>query len=236
MAKRTATKTAARNLAVVPETVEVETTEAPMWASNPPATVSVDITIHDIVAQCPTDDKFIFTPETVYVPLAARGLVEINPNLKNEFGWCATRPTKKGKMEAMQTNSESAVSEYRPAYDNVSVNEEDVIVSDSDDGFAIEDDIAPPVTDGRSGKRTAPKYPFDKLKPGQSFFVPNTPDKPEMAKALASTVSAATARYDEVVPGKTRTNRKGVTVPETVRTRKFVIRQVDGGARIWRTM
>jgi hypothetical protein len=240
MAKKTASKTAPRTLVSVPapvveETVEETPTAPPVWASNVP---SVDITLEDIVRQCPTENDFVYTPETVHIPLEARKLVEYSTALVNEHGWLGTRPTQKGRMEAMQNVPASApapVSEYRPTYD-ASNDEPAISVSDDDGGFEIENSIPPPQQDGRSGKRHAVKYPFDKLQVGQSFFVPNTPEKPEMAKALASTVSAATARWDEVIPEKVRVNRKGVTVAATRRTRKFVIGAVDGGARIWRTM
>ena len=78
-------------------------------------------------------------------------------------------------------------------------------------------------------------YPFDALNVRQSFFVPNTEDKPNAAKSLASTVSSATARYAEVVEGQFKTNKKGEQVPVTRETRKFVVRSVEGGARVWRT-
>lgn len=98
--------------------------------------------------------------------------------------------------------------------------------------FAVEDNVPMPTGSGRGGN----VYPFDALEVGQSFFVPNSDEKPNAAKSLASTVSSATSRY--AVPsedGATKINKKGETVPVMVKTRKFVVRSVEGGARVWRT-
>ena len=102
----------------------------------------------------------------------------------------------------------------------------------------IEDNVPVPAISGRG--RGGNMYPFGQLAVGQSFFVPNSEDKPNAAKSLASTVSSATARY--AVPaedGSTKTNKKGEVVPVMVETRKFVVRSVEEngvkGARVWRT-
>jgi hypothetical protein len=84
--------------------------------------------------------------------------------------------------------------------------------------FKIESGIELPAR--KRGNVGAAVYPFDKLtEVGQSFFIPSTEKRPNPAKAMASTVSSASRRY------------KGQT-PE----RKFTIREVEGGARIWRTV
>ncbi len=103
--------------------------------------------------------------------------------------------------------------------------------------FAIDDDIDIPEITHRAGRSET--YPFDALKVGQSFFVPNTEEKPDIAKSIASTVSGANARYAIDDPdGKTKTNRKGVEVPVKIYTRRFVHKRYtqDGvdGARVWR--
>lgn len=80
--------------------------------------------------------------------------------------------------------------------------------------FAVEDNIPVPTAKRGVG---AGLYPFDEMGVGQSFFVPATEDKPQPAKSLASTVSSATKRYAESDK------------------RQFVVRSVEGGARVWRT-
>lgn len=158
--------------------------------------------------------SFVYTSAEAHASALADGLVEVNPSMTNEAGELATRATEKGisSMNASQTPAPAAAS--KPS-------------------FAIEDgiELAPISGRGRGGET----YPFDKLAVGQSFFVPNSDDKPNVAKSLASTVSSATRRYAEEIPGQTRTDRKGNVVPALKETRKFVVRAVDGGARVWRT-
>lgn len=160
--------------------------------------------------------SFVYTSPEAHASALADGLVEVNPSMSNEAGELATRATAKGieKMNASQTPAAAAAPASKPQ-------------------FAIEDGIAlAPVTGRGRGGET---YPFDQLQPGQSFFVPNTEAKPNVAKSLASTVSSATRRYAEEIPGETRVDRKGNTVPAIKETRKFVVRAVEGGARVWRT-
>lgn len=80
--------------------------------------------------------------------------------------------------------------------------------------YEIESDI--PVPASKRGGLKGETYPFEKLNPGQSFFVKATETRPNPAKSLASTVSSATKRFK---------GKDG---------RKFTIRAVEGGARVWR--
>ena len=61
--------------------------------------------------------------------------------------------------------------------------------------FFIAADVPVPAISGRGRASAASAYPFDNLAVGHSFFVANTEDRPDAAKSLASTVSAAKARY-----------------------------------------
>lgn len=181
--------------------------------------MSVAITLAMIVA---AGAEGLYTMPEVHNPMVAAGTVEINPSMVDENGAVATRATQKGidEVTAAPTETKSA-SAVKSAY-------------------AIDNDIAMPTASGRG--RTSNTYPFDNLEVGQSFFVANSEDKPNAAKSLASTVSSATARYAEEIPGETKTNRKGETVPAVRETRKFMVRAVDEtaagrgkGARVWRT-
>jgi len=171
---------------------------------------------------------FVYTSAAVHVPLIEAGLVEINPAITNEAGEIATRATEKGiETVTSTTTQETAAVETAAAAP--------VIASS---GFAIEAGVPMPSISGRG--RTGTAYPFDKMEPGHSFFVPNSEDKPNAAKSLASTVSSATARY--AVPaadGSTKANKAGEQVPVMVETRKFIVRSVEEngvkGARVWRT-
>lgn len=172
----------------------------------------------------------VYTSPEVHLPLVEAGLVEINPAMTNENGEVATRATQKGieSLDSAATVADNATSETQT---ETAVT---VTTQKAKTMFKIEDTIPVPTISGRG--RGGNVYPFDQLEVGQSFFVANDESKPKAAKSLASTVSSATARY--AVPatdGATKTNKKGETVPVMVETRKFVVRSVEGGARVWRT-
>lgn len=163
-------------------------------------------------------EGFIYASATDVAPFAAAGLIETNEGMKDENGNVAVRLIAATNTATEGTSTVNTANTAAPA------------VSSS---FAIEDGIAMPTASGRG--RGGNTYPFDALNVGQSFFVPNSEDKPNAAKSLASTVSSATARYAEVVEGQFKANKKGEQVPVTRETRKFVVRSVEGGARVWRT-
>lgn len=164
-------------------------------------------------------EGFIYAAAADVAPFVAEGLVETNEGIKDEAGNIAVR-----LKTATATEGTSTVNTANTAAPAASA---------APSSFAIEDGIAMPTASGRG--RGGNVYPFDALNVGQSFFVPNTAEKPNAAKSLASTVSSATARYAEVVEGQFKTNKKGEQVPVTRETRKFVVRSVEGGARVWRT-
>jgi hypothetical protein len=185
------------------------------------------VTMEQIVEATLDQSKgFVYTGPAIHTPLIEAGLVEVNLTMSNEAGEFATRATEKGiatvsKNDTQETAAVAAV-ETAPA---------------AKSGFAIEANIPVPAIYGRG--RTGTTYPFDKMDVGQSFFVANDESRPNAAKSMASTVSSATARYAEVVPGEFKTNRKGEQVPVTRETRKFIVRSVEEngvkGARVWRT-
>lgn len=94
--------------------------------------------------------------------------------------------------------------------------------------FVIEDNVPLPEPK-RGAVAREPIYPFASLNVGQSFFIPASEAVPEPAKKFASTVSTASKRFSKEVPDPAKPG-------ETIRVyeRKFVIRAVEGGARVWR--
>jgi hypothetical protein len=62
----------------------------------------------------------------------------------------------------------------------------------SNGAFAIDDDVAMPTISRKARENV---YPFDSLQVGQSFHVAPTEENPNPAERLASSVSAARARY-----------------------------------------
>lgn len=162
-------------------------------------------------------DGFIMAAPKAVEPFVKAGLVETNETISDDAGNIAVRL--KPETEGTQTMNET-----KPAATAAS--------------FSLDDNVPMPTISGRG--RGGNVYPFDQMEVGQSFFVPNSEDKPNAAKSLASTVSSATARY--AVPsedGATKKNKAGEDVPVMVETRKFVVRSVEEngvkGARVWRT-
>lgn len=174
----------------------------------------------------------IYVPDHVSAPLVAAGLVEVDNTNVDGNGHLLTRATAAGTEHLIAFGGEGAP----------------VIPVVTKPQFAIDDAVPLPVSEKKTRAPRGSIYPFDALtiaegaKFGQSFFVPNTAEKPDAAKALASTISSANARYAEVVPGEMTTNRKGREVPKTRQLRRFIVRSVtethDGvevkGARVWR--
>ena len=165
------------------------------------------------IVKAAQEGTFVYTSPEAHREALAAGLVEVNESMTNDAGEIATRATAKGIDSMSQTSTPAAPVASKPQ-------------------FAIEDgiELAPVVGRDRGGET----YPFDQLQKGQSFFVPNTAEKPNVAKSLASTVSSATRRYAEEIEGQTRKDKKGNEVPALRYTRKFVVRAVEGGARVWR--
>ncbi len=162
-------------------------------------------------------DGFVYAPAAEVAPFVAEGLVETNDTIKDTAGNIAVRLKINQPTEGVSDmTTETAATPVASS-------------------FAIEDSVPLPAVSGRGRGRGGNTYPFASLAVGQSFFVPNTTERPKAAKSLASTVSSANARYAVVVEGQFKTNRKGEQVPVTRNTRTFVVRAVEGGARIWRT-
>lgn len=180
-----------------------------------------------VAATNESEGGYTFCTVEIVAYLEKNGLAEGNAEIKNEHGAIACRATQKGIETVMTKETEGTVEAVAaPAMI-----------------FEIETVPLPPAKRGGPGVGNT-KYPFDKLEVGQSFFVPATADKPEPWKSLGSTVTSATARFDELVTNadgspKMRENRKGNIVQEVKHTRVFVIRKDKKGdvegARIGRT-
>lgn len=174
-------------------------------------------------------EGFIHAAAADVAPFVTEGLVETNETIVNDQGHIAVRlkpDAQPGDTTVSETNSTGTA-----------VGDAAALVAPTPavkSAFTIEDSIPLPAASGRG--RGGNTYPFEQLEVGQSFFVPATTEKPNPAKSLASTVSSATARYAvPAEPAATKKNDKGEDVPVMVAVRKFVVRAIDGGARIWRT-
>jgi hypothetical protein len=163
--------------------------------------------------------------------LVSLQLIEVRNDMHDEAGNIATRATHDGvaAIEGESDNGDNNGSNNQQPKGN---QEMTTAQTQAPAGtatftkFAIAQ-VALPTA--KRGGRTGSTYPFDQLEVGQSFFVPATEARPDPAKSLASTVTSANERYSEVIPGQTRVNRKGNTVPATKQIRLFAIRSVDDG-------
>lgn len=180
---------------------------------------SIDIEALRDIVRATLAESFMYASAMIFEPLIAEGLAEINEEFRDEHGNIATRATQKGidMVESKQTE----------------VKEEKVKSQ-----YVLEMNIPLPTVAAR-GRRQS-EFPFDVMDVGMSFFVPNDEKRVDAAKSLASTVSAANARYSVVsADGATRQNRKGETVPVMNKTRVFTVRSEVhngvAGARVWRT-
>lgn len=157
----------------------------------------------------------MYVPAEIAKPLAEAGFIDVHP-VPNEAGEVAVRATAAGIAQVGQAVPGTV--EIAP-------------VAVAAPAFKIEDAVPIPAPIGRG--RSGSKYPFDALEVGQSFFVPDSAEQPDAAASLASTVSGATQRYATDHATETKTV-KGKTVPKKVYSRKFALRKVEGGARVWR--
>lgn len=153
----------------------------------------------------------MYASEKDYAKLLKDGLIEVNTSMVNEAGEHAIRAVV--KEEVKEEIKEPVKEEVK--------------------GFTLESGIAVPAASRRGGGGRSSKYPFDAMEVGQSFFVAGDD---EILKKMSSTASSATSRFAVPDPtGATKPNRSGELVPLMVKTRVFVARAVEGGARIWRT-
>ena len=160
-----------------------------------------------VIASETAEKGFGYAAEADCAELAKCGLVEVNTSIAlDENGRFAVRCTAAGFEIVNSLGSESSEPE-----------------------FPVASGVDMPVVARHIPRRTS-KYPFDQLEVGQSFFIAATEEIPNPMRSYASSVTGANKRYAEEVPGETRVNRKGNTVPLTRQTREFSMRRVTDGA------
>lgn len=193
------------------------------------ATVAV-VSLAAIVA---AGDAGMYAQAVQVQEFEAAGLVETNPALVNEAGEIAVRATAAGYAEINKGAQ----------------------VTQEINGFQLDDNVELPTLGARNARKSA--YPFEVMAVGQSFFVANTAEKPDAKASMASTVSAANARYTVADPsGATETivvkefaldaegkrikdaeghwivtSTKSEVRAKTVPTRRFDLRAVDETAQ-----
>lgn len=149
-----------------------------------PAAAAIDNTKLRAIVEATVAGGFVYCNADEVAAMVAAELVETNATMTDEAGNIATRATPKG-IETMNQTATEAAPVAAAATEAPKASR-----------LAIEiDDYVPATRNKRGGGKGGELYPFEALEVGKSFHVANTSDKPDVAKALASTVSSATARY-----------------------------------------
>lgn len=171
------------------------------------------IAVLGTIVAATAEGSFSYTSTKDHNVLLKNGLVEVNAEMVNEASEYATRATAEGIAAYNELNNEQG----------------EIVEEKVKPTFAIAANVEIPAPQRR--RRTAEEqYPFSQLEIGQSFFVPNTDEKPDAYKSLGSTIHSANKRYSEVIEGQFTTNAKGEQVPATRQLRKFVTARVADGA------
>jgi hypothetical protein len=186
-----------------------------------------------------TSGMFMAASDSAALTAHTPPLAEVNTEIKDANGNLATRATQAGI-------------DYAAAHPVGSAPANVVVEEKVKPTFKIVTTVLPEIKRGHSGAATS-IYPFDDLPAatkdaasGQiaapSFFIPASDERPEPAKALASTVSSATRRWavqDKAKPKKTVMRvpegapegaaKVAVEIDNMIPTRQFVIRAVEDG-------
>lgn len=152
---------------------------------------------------------YLMTTAKSVEKLLADAMVEQNPDIK-DGDKIATRATEKGIAALNEATAAPATGATGAS------------------PFAIIKGATLPTA---RGGRSSVLYPFDDMETGDSFFIPATTEKPNPAKSLASTVSAATKKFAENT-GTTKVTPKGNTIPVLKNTRVFSVKAVKGGVAL----
>lgn len=182
---------------------------------------------------------YLFTSPAEHGPLLAAGLAMVNKDIA-EGGKLATRLTPEGVQKAAAA--------AQPASGGFSGAQTVAQPSTPNQKRVFSGLVSVPMPEhiGRKGMTRPEIYPFATMEVNQAFFVAASEKDPHPERTFASTVSSARNRYARELPGQTRVNRKGTTVPVVEYERDFKIALVpDGvifgeqfkgqkGAGIWR--
>lgn len=194
---------------------------------------ALNLTLLATVAAATLAGNFIYVSAADAAPFLTHTppLMEQNPTMTQD-GNLATRTTPDGSAYSQLNPAQAAAAPGSPA-------PAPTADTGSDEYPIIDVGTLPAIKRGGGNTAGSSKYQFDKLEVGKGFFVPATTDKPNPAKGLASTVSAATRKYavpvfaaDGVTPEKEQYKGKNgamLTRNKTRVVRKFELRKVNDG-------
>lgn len=156
------------------------------------------------------------------------GFIEVNRDIVDDLDTMFACRVSPAGMEFAEMKTQPEATEPQPAK-----SEKETKMTE----IQIETASIPEVKRARGRKPGQCKYPFDALEveTNNSFFISDQEGKPAI-KTVSPSVAEANRRYSEPVEGETRVNRKGSVVPATRQLRKFIVRKVEGGARVFRVL
>jgi hypothetical protein len=136
-----------------------------------------------IAAMANDDAPFHFATVAEVKNLVDNDMVEVNTEI-TDGDKVAVRATEKGMAEAPKPATEGTNN----------VTDAATATNSNPNKFAIITGVAASFPTGRTRKASS-MYDFDAMNVGDMIFVPNSEDKPDAAKSLASTISSANARF-----------------------------------------
>jgi hypothetical protein len=175
--------------------------------------------LHQHIVKETQDKGFLAIKNETAETLKNDGFVETNPEVSVPQGHIAARATQKlidSLLPAGGASQENAT-----------------VATNETAKFSItRNDTLPPAAP-RGGFARGSQYPFEQLGIGDSFFVPKTDAMPNPARTLSSAVTAAMKRAGKIVGSKAG-KKDGTTVDVYEYSKQFVVRPVDGGAKVFR--
>ena len=192
-----------------------------------------DLDLLKKIVDATANEGHTFSSVMDFTHLESLGLIESNSDLMDDDGDVAVRATQAG-FDLIYPDHEISMPEPTPAPE-AEIQTPAItpaITKGNTMSFVIEDSIEIPTKTAKRGRVAGTtKYPFAQLQVGQSFYVPASEKTPSPAKAMLSAVSAVIRSYANETGTKMH---KGKEVKAFTPTRIFEVREVEGGARVWR--
>jgi hypothetical protein len=138
------------------------------------------------VSKATAAGSFVHLAEKTAKSLVAAGLIVGNPAVMNDAGEMAYRTTVAG---------DAACAPAAPAGEGAAATAPATPRTPITVSAVVENFDLPPIRRGR-GSAGASRYPFETMPVRGAFFIPATDDRPNPAKSMAGTVTAANKRLE----------------------------------------
>lgn len=144
-----------------------------------------------VAAMANADTPFHMATPAEVKNLLDNDMVEVNNEI-TDGDKVAVRATEKGQAEAPAPSNEGTNSNVTDT--NTNTADTGATAAASPAKFGIIQNAGAVFAAGRT-RKAATMYDFDAMNVGDIIFVPNSEDKPDAAKSLASTISSANKRF-----------------------------------------